>query len=152
MTSSWPSPGDCGRLRRLEDERAILRTLSTYGHGIDYGLEDEFVDCWVPDGVLEWPAPHLPYVGRDAIRETFRRHTHAPQRFHKHVVVAPVIELEGDRATVQSYFARLDDFSGGPGITGFGRYVDALVRCEDGRWRFQVRRTELEAARPARPY
>lgn len=137
-------------IRVLLDERAILRTLYTYGHAIDYGFEDEFVDCWVPDGVLYWPDPHPPYVGHDALREVFRRHTHAPEVFHKHMIVEPRIDVDGDSATVDTMFARLDHYPEGPEVSSYGRYRDRLVRCDDGRWRFVERRTERESTRPNR--
>jgi len=35
------------RLAALEAERAILRSLYRYGHSIDYGLEREWVDCFL---------------------------------------------------------------------------------------------------------
>ena len=41
------------RLAALEAERAILRTLYRYGHSIDYGLEQEWVDCFTEDGVFD---------------------------------------------------------------------------------------------------
>jgi hypothetical protein len=41
------------RLEALETERAILRTLYRYGHSIDYGLEQEWVDCFTEDGVFD---------------------------------------------------------------------------------------------------
>jgi ketosteroid isomerase-like protein len=138
------------RLQLLEDERAILRRLYTYGHSIDYGYEDEFVDCWVPDGVLYWPDPHPPYKGHDALREIFRKHTHAPDRFHKHMIVEPQIEIDGDRATADSMFTRLDDYPDGPAPSSYGRYRDKLVRCDDGKWRFVERLTEREASRKGR--
>jgi ketosteroid isomerase-like protein len=134
------------RLGRLEDEQAILRTLSTYGHGLDYNLEAEFLDCWTEDAVLIWP-DRPPIVGREAIATAFRAHTHAPAVFHKHVIVEPRIEIAGDRATSECYFARLDDYEDGPEIRSFGRYRDVLQRGGDGRWRFQERRTEREARR-----
>ena len=137
-------------LQLLLDEREILRTLHAYGHAIDYGYEDEFVDCWIPGGALHWPKPHEPHVGHDAIRAIFRKHTHAPDPFHKHLLIEPRIEIEGDRATVDSMFARLDDYPDGPQISSYGRYRDVLVRCDDGRWRFEERRTESEASRPGR--
>lgn len=56
--------------------------------------------------------------------------------------------LEGDRATVQSIFARLDDDSGFPELCSFGRYRDVLVCCADGAWRFEERLTEVEGLRP----
>lgn len=138
------------RLRKLEDEREIVRTLQMYGHALDYGFEDEFVDCWLQDGVLVWPAPHPQYVGHEALRTIFRKHTHAPAPFHKHVVVDPMITLEGDRATVDSMFLRLDDYEDGPQVSSYGRYRDEMRRCPDGRWRFMTRMTEREANREAR--
>ena len=133
------------RIRRLEDEQAILQTMYTYGHGIDYGLEDEFLDCWTDDAVLYWPDRE--FAGKEALRDAFRGHTHAPDFFHKHVIVEPRIVIDGDRATSDCYFARLDDYDDGPGIRSFGRYRDVLLRCPDARWRFAERRTEREARR-----
>ena len=40
------------RLRKLEDEKAILDTLYAYGHHLDAGLEDAWIDCWTEDAVL----------------------------------------------------------------------------------------------------
>jgi ketosteroid isomerase-like protein len=134
------------RVRLLEDERAIVQTLYTYGHGIDYDLEPEFLDCWTSDAVLHWP-DRDPLVGREAIAAAFRAHTHAPDVFHKHFIAEPRIVIEGDRATSDCYFARVDQYDEGPQIRSFGRYRDVLVRCPDGRWRFQERRTEREARR-----
>jgi hypothetical protein len=135
------------RLRLLEDERSILRTLYTYGHSIDYGYEEDFVDCWVPDGVLIWPGTG-PIKGHAALRAAFRAHTHAPTAYHKHVMVEPLIRIDGARASSDCMFTRLDPFDGGPGLKSFGRYRDKLVRCEDERWRFVERSTEVEARRP----
>jgi ketosteroid isomerase-like protein len=133
------------RLRRIEDERAILQTLYTYGHAIDYDDEAAFADCWTEDAVLEWPWRE-PIEGREAILGAFRAHTHAPAVYHKHFMVEPQVELDGDRASVHCMYARLDrDDTGAPYLRSFGRYIDALVRGSDGRWRFQRRRAENEA-------
>jgi ketosteroid isomerase-like protein len=146
ITESPASSSLAARVQLLEDERAILHTLYTYGHGIDYNLEREFLDCWTDDAVLQWP-DRPPLVGRDAIAAAFRAHTHAPEVFHKHLLVEPRIEIDGDRARVDCYFVRLDDYEEGPEIRSFGRYRDVLVRCPDGRWRFSERRAEREARR-----
>jgi ketosteroid isomerase-like protein len=134
------------RVRLLEDERAILHTLYTYGHGIDYGLEDEYADCWVPEAVLYWPARD-PLVGREAIMHAFRQHTHAPDKYHKHFIAEARIVIDGDRATSDCYFTRADDYDVGPQMRSFGRYRDILLRGEDDRWRFLERRCEREARR-----
>lgn len=138
------------RLQYLEDEQAILDTLYGYGHGLDYGHEDAWIDCWTEDAVLDWPGRAL-MRGHAELRAGFRKHTHAPQAFHKHVVVEPRIVIEGDRATVTSMYARLDRYEGGPKIRAFGRYRDTLVRCKDGRWRLKERYPEIESIRKEAP-
>lgn len=140
------SEGLEGRLRRLEDERAITNTLYTYGHTLDYDDEEGFLDCWTEDALLVWPGPGE-LKGRAAIAAGFRAHTHAPAFYHKHLVIAPLIRIDGDRATVDSMFVRVDPYDGLPGVRAFGRYRDVLVRCEDGRWRIKERRPEIEAFR-----
>src|SRR5688500_2925940 len=109
------------RLALLEDEREIQRTLCAYGNSIDYGNEGEWIDCWLADAVLHWPTQiyPTPFEGHEGLRRAFRGHTHAPSIFHKHVVVDPRIEIEGDTASVESYFARLDEDEDGPYIRGF---------------------------------
>ena len=142
------------RLRALEDERAVLRTLFAYGYAIDYGLEEEFVDCWTEDATLVWSKtshrefPQFParcYTGREAIREAFQGQTHAPGEYHKHLLHQPRITITGDRATVQSGFSRIDEAAVRPLLRSFGRYLDELVRCADGRWRFVRREAEVES-------
>jgi hypothetical protein len=131
------------RLRALEDERAILETLFAYAYAMDYGSEDEFLDCWTDDAILEWPGRE-PFVGRKMIREAFAGSPHAPAVFNKHVALQPRIRLDGNRATVTSYYARLRPHAEGPQVNSFGLYLDSLVRCPDGRWRFQHRRVQRE--------
>lgn len=137
------------RLGRLEDERAILDVLYAYGHAIDYGLRDVWLDCWTEDAVLTWP--HATYTGHAEIGAAFDGHSHAPERFHKHFLVEPRILLDGDRATVDSYFTRLDIGEGGPYVRSFGRYRDVFVRCRDGRWRMRERLAERESLVPGAP-
>ena len=72
------------RLRALEDERAILDTLYAYAHSLDYGVRDEWGDCWSEDAVLEWP--HQTYEGREAILDRL-------------ILRMAVCELQRDRGT-----------------------------------------------------
>jgi 3-phenylpropionate/cinnamic acid dioxygenase small subunit len=41
------------RIALLEDEQAILKNLYRYGHSIDYGDEEAWVDCFTEDGVFD---------------------------------------------------------------------------------------------------
>ena len=137
------------RLQRLEDERAILDRLYAYAYSLDYGDRDEWIDCWTETAVLEWP--HETFEGRERIGEAFDGHSHAPEAFHKHLLVEPRVRLDGDRATAQSYFSRLNDSPDGPVIRSFGRYRDVLVRDDDGAWRFEERRLDRESLLPGAP-
>jgi hypothetical protein len=138
------------RLAVLEDERAILQTLYRCGHALDYGRERDWVDCFTEDGVFEV---------RSRSGETFVRaegseqllafavgHTRPPAAYHKHFVADPVVELDGDLASVDSYFARVDaaDEGGLAAIVAMGRYRDRLVRCPDGVWRMSLRLAEMQ--------
>jgi SnoaL-like domain len=151
------------RLSVLEDERGVLATLHRYGHALDYGAEANWVDCFTADAHYEVRGPGTgtgtgtgtagsvrAYDGRDELAAFAARHTRAPEHFHKHVVVDPIVSVDGDRATAVSYFLRLDEADGERVVYAFGRYRDELVRGEDGRWRFAVRVAEVESRR-ARP-
>lgn len=127
-----------------------MSTLYRYGHSIDYGLEEDWVDCFTEDGVFDvrhsgTESESHRYQGRVALAEFVSRHTRAPDRYHKHILVEPVVEISGDRASVRSYFTRLDAADDGtPFIRAFGRYIDELVREADGVWRFRERIAEVE--------
>src|SRR4051794_17291952 len=109
------------RVARLEDERDVLSTLYRYGHTIDYGPDDEWVDLFTADGV--WDSIPNEALGPEAKRITARgtaelrsfiaTHTHSPVRWHKHLLIEPVVQLDGDEATVRSYWVRLDRYEGG---------------------------------------
>ena len=142
---SEPADGEATTLERrlqlLEDKEAILQVLYTYAHALDYDYADEWDDLWTDDAVLHWGSSDL---RGEAIRDAFARHPHAPTTHWKHFMVEPRIVVDGDRATVDSYFARLTLEDAGPTLASFGRYRDVLRRCEDGRWRFHTRIAESE--------
>jgi ketosteroid isomerase-like protein len=144
------------RLALFEDERAILRNLHTYGQSIDYGKEEDWVDCFTEDGVFEIRSriEHQParlIEGRDALRTFISRHTRAPELWHKHMIVEPLIEVDGDTATCSCYLFVLMEHEDTPLIRVFGRYLDSLERGGDGRWRFKRRIAEIESFRDKLP-
>lgn len=143
------------RLRALEDREAIRETLHAYGRAIDDGDEAAFADCWLSDAVLRWPGRE-PLVGREAILGAFRAHTHGPEVRHRHLVLHPKIDQEPEHAHIESWYIRLDGAASGPRVSSFGRYLDVMVRCSDGRWRFAQRRAVQDAhaehpPQPSRP-
>lgn len=149
------------RLRRLEDHQAILDTLTRYAWKIDHGQDEEWLDCFTEDGSLDIRyrqggslvrpvegrvhATGVRHTGRDQLAAFKAVHTKSPDRWHKHIIADPVIEIDGDDATAGCYLLRVDETDGALHIRTFGQYRDNLVRGEDGRWRFAERVVHIEA-------
>ena len=111
------------RLELLEAERAITRTLHRYAHAIDYGDEEGWVDCFTEDGVFDVRSRHAHQLkrlitGREELRAFIARHTRAPELWHKHLLVEPVIDVDGDTATCASYLAVVMEHEDDPGRSG----------------------------------
>ena len=151
------------RLKVLEEERAILSTLYTYGHAIDYGLKAEWLDCFTDDAVYKVQAfgitipevgvkqPASGLKGKKILSMYIANHTKSPELRHKHFLVEPVIRLDdGGQAFVESYFARLDEDRNGPYVLAFGRYLDKMIKSKDGKWRFKERICDMESRMPKR--
>jgi hypothetical protein len=149
------------RLRRLEDKEAVLETLTRYAWTIDHGPDDEWLDLFTDDAVVEIRYRQGAALARAAegvltesgVRHTGRAqlipfkagHTRSPDKWHKHVIADFVVEIEGDTARSKCYQVRVDETDGLVHVRGFGRYLDRLVRGADGRWRFVERVVEVEA-------
>lgn len=146
------------RIQRLEDERDILDVIAAYGHYIDYGKPDEWKDLFTPDGRYWVTARgnHIPKVivdqpqgGMTAIERAgyIAGHPHAPDAWHKHCASVPRITFTSDTtAKGETYFFRLDETSQGGAayVLVFGIYKDEFVKCDDGKWRFKMRKIEIE--------
>jgi ketosteroid isomerase-like protein len=139
------------RLEALEIERDILRTLYAYGHAIDAGDEDRWVDCFTADGRFSASGRDRAKLGfdvrgREDLADFVSRHTRRPDVFHQHVVVEPLVEVDGDRATCVSYFLVLMRHERAVHVRAFGRYEDELRREADGVWRLHHRHANIDGA------
>ena len=91
------------------------------------------------------PGTGFSFVGHEQLRGYFDSHTHAPDAFHKHVTVNPLVDVDNGNADVQSYFLRVDSLERGPAVLlAAGKYVDRFERGEDGGWRIRSRVCEVE--------
>lgn len=141
-------------LRLLLDEQAILRTLHRYCHAMDYGLQAEWLDLFTVDGIFDVYHPSGQTIHRENGREALARYVasypHPPAAYPKHLVLSPIIDIDGDTARVQSYFVLLVRGKHGDARVGsYGRYTDRLQKI-DGQWRFAERLAEVEARDPKR--
>ena len=140
------------RVARLEDERAIIDTLNRYGQAIDGHHAEAWAGLFTEDGeflcIDEKGYEIIRERGRDALVRWAESFAGGETLLMKHCVIAPVIEIAGNEATVESYFSNLvenTDRSGPPHIRFMGRYQDEMVREADGVWRFR-RRTSISEA------
>jgi hypothetical protein len=141
------------RLKVLEAEHEILRTLNQYGHAWDYGPDEARLDCFTDDGVFHLrpqalvPLEPFSCHGKDEIWDKWvSHHIMIPENYFKHVLIEPNITLLGDaEARVDSMLALFFHRDGSPYLCSFGRYRDHMVKCPDGRWRLKERIAELEA-------
>jgi ketosteroid isomerase-like protein len=149
-----PAPPDLcevlSRLRALEDERAVIRTLHGYGHALDRGDEAAWVDCFTAAGTFAAsgrdPA-HTTFSisGRDELRAFAAGHSRPPHGHHQHHVAEPIVELDGDTATCRSTMFVVMEHEDRPVLRVFGRYEDRLERGADGVWRFAERVAAIDA-------
>jgi hypothetical protein len=138
------------RLTALEDQRDVLANLHRYGQTIDAGDEAGWVDCFTEDGNFTAKgrrATHtgLDVTGRAELQAFIAEHSRRPYAFHLHCIVEPIIAVDGDEATADSYLFVLMEHEGAPVLRVFGRYHDDLVRCSDGRWRFRRRAARIDS-------
>ena len=136
------------RIQTIEDERDIVQVLYAYGRALDYGPLESFLDVFEEDGRWERVASKLPpksFEKHSGLEKMWTVHTHAPDYFHKHTVLNPIVEVDGDEAHASSYLVFICDHPDGPYIRAFSRCQDWLVRSVDRKWRIRERRAELES-------
>ena len=150
-------------LRELRDKEEILRTLYQYCHSLDRATEaDDMVDCFTESGIWRSSVGSRTagtggavISGRGEIADWFMRGVRSkgpdPTEWKRGNcnITAPDIRIEGDRATSECYMIGVREDEGGPQIAAMGRYLDTLVRCPDGRWRFEDRHYIREGTTPA---
>ena len=140
---------DENELRTALDERGIIRTMHRYCRALDGGIEDEWLDVFTDDATYDTVLPDGGVYAHLTTRDEFVAFLHAyprrPVTAPKHVIVDPIIELDGDEASGESTFLFLNQASGElPRVMAWGRYLDHFRR-EGAVWRIASRVCETEA-------
>ena len=71
--------------------------------------------------------PWFRVAGRAELAAFIAEHTRPPDPAHKHLVIEPLIDVDGANATCVSYFAVLMHHDDAPLLRVFGRYHDRLA-------------------------
>lgn len=134
-------------------QREIETVMRRYSHSIDYGHEEQWVQCFTEDGVfLRRDAitreTSISGAGAAGLRAFISAHSRAPAVFHKHMLTSPLITVTGERASSESYFVLLVEDDGAPRIGTFGRYLDQWRYDRARGWRIEQRIYEAEAWNP----
>ena len=151
------------RVRAIEDREGILHNLNQYVRSLDYHLDTSvWLDCFIENGVW-WSSIEMPLAGSAGLRLQGHKELGAwfdlskqhyaqrpePRLQGKHIYTDIDIRVDGDRATSSCYYYTLANSEAGIGVNTMGRYDDKLIRCADGRWRFEERHLIREGAAPA---
>jgi uncharacterized protein (TIGR02246 family) len=130
------------------DEVRIRQVLEHYCAALDHGGHAELADLF--DANCSFAMMGRTYHGRAEILTAWEQLTSTDRPTTLHMLVNPVITVDGDRATAVSGWAMIDR-SGTDGRTAIalaGHYRDTLERGADASWRFTSRRVQTLARAP----
>jgi hypothetical protein len=123
-----------------------------YLFAFDWGDAESYANTFAEDGVLNFGWGE--FRGRQAIREFLepgdgRGEKPAPEgerpRVGRHIISNIVVNIDGDRATSQSYWTHMVTGPTGFGtVDFFGHYEDEMVKV-NGEWLFSRRHIYNEA-------
>lgn len=133
---SGESAGLAERVQRLEDLHALQQLRARYCQHLDDGRWADLVELFIPDCVFVGLSTARGHV---ELRTFFSGLQDGSLNSWWHFSSNETLALEGDTATGQTWLLQPCVVDGEPEIAA-GRYVDKMVRCHDGQWRFAERR------------
>ncbi|MGI5440201.1 MFS transporter [Streptomyces shenzhenensis] len=127
------------RLTHLEDVQAIRQLRARYCHALDDQRWDDLIDTFTEEGIFVGLATAQ---GRENLKEFFSALSDGPIDAWWHFSANETVEIDGDRAAGMTWLWQPCVVEGRAQVAA-GRYVDRMVRCTDGRWRFEERRVSF---------
>lgn len=132
------------RLSLVEDERAIVNLLASYGPLVDSGTAKETSEVWTEDGVYDVADDYV-MEGRQAVHDMVLGEGHQGliNNGSAHFNGPPHVVVDGDdaRAVCHSLLV-LKNADGRFFVARAGSHLFTLVRTEDG-WKVKRRTTRL---------
>jgi ketosteroid isomerase-like protein len=128
----------------IEDRIKIHDLFVRYTFAVDNWDESALLGCFADDGVLETPVLGGRFAGREGQREFVRiGRRRGEGRQMRHLFSNLGVQLDGTRATVQSYFAVYSTSSGKSELAVVGRY-NCRLRKIGNDWLFEYRGVAID--------
>lgn len=130
-------------LQDLLDTQAIVDLTIAYGWLLDHGPRQDLDRVFTPDAVAIYGGDRfdgLPAI-IDKVESALGKLT-----ISQHIISNQQVEIDGDTATCRCYLHAQHTLRGTPGGDNFiiaGRYLDDLIRTDDG-WRITHRVLEMD--------
>ena len=128
-----------GEVRRLRAREGVIQTFNQYLYGADTGYEEDILDTFADDAVLDvlnFPPDgvDMHFEGKEAIAPLYERYRSKRSIIaggHTTSNISIVIDEIASSASLSAYFTTTRS----AGVQG-GRYEGLLKLEDDGRWRF----------------
>ncbi len=124
---------------------AIHDLYARYFAALDDGPDQQWVECFTPDGVLETPAMGVLGAGHAALAAWIKGYHESwkEDEQRRHVLSNLTLDIQGGRATGGCYLTAWHCRAGKVRIGVVGYYRDRLVK-ERGVWLFSHRRVVVD--------
>jgi ketosteroid isomerase-like protein len=131
------------RLRAMEDAEEIRKLHTDYIYCLSNWEFEKMADCFAEDAVEEGIYPDQVHKGKAAIKKMFKKMAADPPQKGGHMLIQPVISVDGDKGEGHWIMYRLNYYFKGPSgqvINMFGpsiqRRYDCEYKKENGKWKF----------------
>jgi hypothetical protein len=130
-------------VKKLLEIEEIKKLHARYTFWVDERRWDEVVDLFAEDAIGEWAfgkaGSRGKHVGRKEIARFFKELVPKEASMFRHMVIQPVIEIDGERARAEWYMFGFGTYNLPEGATPawmHGKYENELVKRE-GKWKFK---------------
>ena len=131
------------RLRAMEDAEEIRKFHTDYIYCLSNWEFEKMADCFAEDAEEEGIVPNQKHVGKSEIKKMFEEMAQNPPQKGGHMLIQPVISVDGEKAEGHWIMYRLNYYFKGPSgqvVKLFGPSVQRRYDCEyvkeNGDWKF----------------
>jgi hypothetical protein len=141
-------------IRTLVDIEEIKKLHARYTFLVDENKWDDVIDLFADDAVGEWgfggAGSRGRHEGKKALTRFFKELVPKEASMFRHMVIQPIIEVEGNRAHAEWYMFGFGTYNLPEGKTPAwtqGKYENELIR-KDGKWKFKHLKFEFAIQTP----